>query len=423
MSRVVLQSLQDVFEAFAWKNLAKVEADRIASNQHEFNGVGGLQRLLGSERCRLVATVVYADRYGGVVHGGNVELTWYDARERHPSRTEYRLYYPSNVAIERGREGDLFVLAKLRSGGWWLILAEQGGEVAEKLRWLLALDGSTGSEKLRVAEPRDVDPSAGSYVIRQLLASLGLSGEVADIPGLDEAIMPFVEAGRFPEAKIFSRLARDLYAGADPVQDPDSTLLGWYEVEERLFMRLERALFSGELENWCEGGTRELNVLINLVQGLLQRRKSRAGKALENHVEEILRVNNLSYSRNPLTEGRHRPDFVLPSIEAYRNPAFPIVSLTVLAVKSTVKDRWRQILNEARRVKQKHLLTLQPAISSEQLKEMAEESVVLVRPKGLRSGFSQMDGGELTVAGFIEMARHRQTGIDGSSSLPVNQGS
>ena len=35
----------------------------------------------------------------------------------------------------------------------------------------------------------------------------------------------------------------------------------------------------------------------------------------------------------------------------------------MLAVKTTAKDRWRQVLVEAERVETKHLLTLQEGIS------------------------------------------------------------
>ncbi len=44
----------------------------------------------------------------------------------------------------------------------------------------------------------------------------------------------------------------------------------------------------------------------------------------------------------------------------------------MLAVKTTCKDRWRQILNEAQRIKPKHLLTLQEGVSHRQFDEMQE---------------------------------------------------
>ena len=59
----------------------------------------------------------------------------------------------------------------------------------------------------------------------------------------------------------------------------------------------------------------------------------------------------------------------------------------MLAVKTTCKDRWRQILNEADRIKQKHLLTLQEGVSEGQFKEMSAAGVQLVVPAQLRNAY------------------------------------
>jgi hypothetical protein len=59
----------------------------------------------------------------------------------------------------------------------------------------------------------------------------------------------------------------------------------------------------------------------------------------------------------------------------------------MLAVKTTCRDRWRQVLNEADRVATKHLLTLQEGVSEAQHKEMREAGVVLVVPRGLHGSY------------------------------------
>lgn len=55
----------------------------------------------------------------------------------------------------------------------------------------------------------------------------------------------------------------------------------------------------------------------------------------------------------------------------------------MLAVKTTCKDRWRQILNEADLIAEKHLLTLQEGVSLTQFAEMQNAGVKLVVPAGL----------------------------------------
>ena len=116
---------------------------------------------------------------------------------------------------------------------------------------------------------------------------------------------------------------------------------------------------------------------------VLNRRKSRAGKSLENHLAAIFDGNRLEYSAQAVTEGNKKPDFIFPSKEAYHDIKFPTDKLVSLAAKTTCKDRWRQILNEADRLKgkPKYLFTLQQGISSAQMDEMHEENVVLVVPQ------------------------------------------
>ena len=48
-----------------------------------------------------------------------------------------------------------------------------------------------------------------------------------------------------------------------------------------------------------------------------------------------------------------------------------------------MKDRWRQILNEAERIPTKHLLTLQEGVSVAQFNEITEAGVILVVPKSI----------------------------------------
>ena len=90
------------------KVLSAVEVDTTRSNQHEFNGVAELQNLFGSNRFSKPASFS--------IRGNNktyctAEITWYDARENHPTRTEFRLYFQSNTVMEKAREGDSIIIS------------------------------------------------------------------------------------------------------------------------------------------------------------------------------------------------------------------------------------------------------------------------------------------------------------------------
>lgn len=65
------------------------------------------------------------------------------------------------------------------------------------------------------------------------------------------------------------------------------------------------------------------------------------------------------FATQAVTEGNKKPDFLFPSAGAYHDTEFPVENLRMLAVKTTCKDRWRQILNEADKIHQVHLFTLQ----------------------------------------------------------------
>ena len=81
----------------------------------------------------------------------------------------------------------------------------------------------------------------------------------------------------------------------------------------------------------------------------------------------------------------------------------------MLGVKTTCKDRWRQVLNEAHRIPEKHLLTLQPGISEHQTTEMQQASLTLVLPRRLHETYSETQTGYLMdVSEFLTLVHERQ---------------
>jgi len=86
----------------------------------------------------------------------------------------------------------------------------------------------------------------------------------------------------------------------------------------------------------------------------------------------------------------------------------------MLGVKSTLKDRWRQVLTEADRIEVKHLLTLEASISTSQTDEMRDRKLQLVVPERLRSSYTPAQQGWLwNMGAFIDLVRDRQAGAPG----------
>jgi hypothetical protein len=161
--------------------------------------------------------------------------------------------------------------------------------------------------------------------------------------------------------------------------NPDRKIIEWTDTEYFLFRLLEEKRYRPFLIQ----GFGTVDSFLSLAQVALNRRKSRAGKSLEHHLSAIFDGNNLLYTAQAITEGKKKPDFIFPSQDAYHDLSFPTERLISLASKTTCKDRWRQVINEADRLRDqpKYLFTLQQGISPAQMDEMQAENVILVVPK------------------------------------------
>ena len=150
-------------------------------------------------------------------------------------------------------------------------------------------------------------------------------------------------------------------------------------MEYNIFKAVEYSRYG----NVVSKGFPSVDEFVDMANQVLNRRKSRAGKSLEHHLAAIFDGNHLPFEEQVVTEGNKRPDFIFPSKKAYHDLTYPAKKLISLAAKTTCKDRWRQVLNEADRLKDdyKYLCTLQQGISVAQLDEMQAEKVRLIVPK------------------------------------------
>ena len=81
----------------------------------------------------------------------------------------------------------------------------------------------------------------------------------------------------------------------------------------------------------------------------------------------------------------------------------------MLGAKTTCKDRWRQVLPEADRIKHKHVLTLEPSISEEQTNGMIKENVQLVLPLSIHNTYTLKQRDWLwSMKDFISLVLDRQ---------------
>jgi len=214
----------------------------------------------------------------------------------------------------------------------------------------------------------------------------------------------FIEPLReFPDTATFSTVTRESILAcvqAFTSQTLDDRLMLLMDREYALFRMVERMLCQDEI---CRQ-FRSVDDFLSTAARIMNRRKSRAGRALENHVGYLLQDAQIPFDARPIVDGQ--PDVLIPGKAQYEDPHWPEDRLYVVGVKTTCKDRWRQVLNEARRVHRKHILTVQQGISTKQLAEMRDSGVSLVVPQKLHGMYPAVDRMEvLTVRQFVDTVR------------------
>jgi hypothetical protein len=220
----------------------------------------------------------------------------------------------------------------------------------------------------------------------------------------NEILSAFVQSlnTEFPDTTVLSKITREICASERLSHTPDDQLTQWLEAEYQLFRLIENKMY----QPFIKTGNHSLEEIIEFAGSVLNRRKSRAGKSLEHHLAAIFDEQKIPYSHGAITEGHSRPDFIFPGISRYHDTHFTQDRLVFLGSKTTCKDRWRQILTEAKRIEKKHLFTLQQGISSNQLGEMERENVTLVIPRQNLNSFPEMWRPKLmTLGSFIQYVK------------------
>ena len=134
------------------------------------------------------------------------------------------------------------------------------------------------------------------------------------------------------------------------------------------------------------------------------------GKAFEHHLGAVFDAWELRCDTQVRTETGKTADFIFPGETQYFDISFSVGLLTMLAAKSSCKERWSQILSEVNRIAHKHLVTLEPGISVDGTDSMRQAKVQLVVPKRIQDSYKPKQQGWLMSAReFVDMVMRRQT--------------
>ena len=388
--------------AIAWKQLKAVETLEGRSNQHELNATKSLEAVLGVARGRerIDTRFVYLND-DEETRSADGQCTYYDSRDAHPTRSELRLYFPTNAVTETMRQGDLAILFKRGDSSLAFVVSRAGSQADLQLRSLLNLD-SDDDYRMSGLTAEQVSSLSISPRLRPLAIELGLTSNPTSDAVLEEALA--LNGGDFPSTRQMSDLAAK-HAAIPEGADADLKLQLLVAEEEAIFLRVEEALLRKQLD----AGFRDVAHFVDVAKSVLNRRKSRAGTSLQNHVHRILQDHAIPAEPQATTEGKERPDFLLPGAAAYHDASFPTHRLAMLAVKRTCKDRWRQVTTEANRIDRKHLLTLEAGISEPQLSSMMHDHhLILAMPRDVRDSYpAHLRSRLLTIEQLIEDLKQR----------------
>lgn len=393
-------NLSDVFKSVAYKKLVAVDLPNYINNQHELNGSAPLRDFFGIDGLSRgeVKWFYFADGQDPVSNEG--EWTFYDARANHPTRSEWRFYYTGEF-LSRAAEGDEIVLARTVEGELYGLVFHRHSAWLRAARVLFSFSSAT--EKTQVVSEAELDAQTLEFTRGRILEELGLEILVPPAPDDTALVLEKFPDGKFPTTKQMSAFARSL---CDVESDtPDEALTMWIGREEALFRALEKV----EVEKRLATGFANVEDFISYSLSVQNRRKSRMGHALQNHLSAIFNAHSLKYQSQAKTEGKNTPDFLFPGETEYQNPKFDDSLLLMLGAKSTCKDRWRQVLTEAKRIPHKHLCTLETAISRDQTDEMEVQKLSLVLPQQLHQTYHSDQRAKLLSLGeFIEKVQFNQ---------------
>ena len=191
------------------------------------------------------------------------------------------------------------------------------------------------------------------------------------------------------------------------------------DIEYCLYKRAELRRRATEVVRILAGGGADL--VTSVVRGFpaldamflsaSQQRKNRAGLSFESHIAAILRAGRIRFEAQAVTGGR-RPDFVLPSVaELNKGEARPFDAAMVLSLKTTLRERWKQVSME-KFSSALFLATVDDRVTSAAINDMNGQGICLVVPESLKQSKETCYPGNGNVISFRdffdeEVARRR----------------
>lgn len=316
-------------------------------------------------------------------------LVWYN----NASRDECRI---TNWAI-KGKKNSVIRISQ--TGGILVLVFAAGDLLGIEHGWAWFCEAEADED---IVESRfgTIEPGAFFFKHKGAIATLKSKASKTNPCDLTVEKLPTNWLTWFPDAlEILHKTIELMPANA---RAPDERLLSRRDCEYLIFKSVEQVHVLPKISK----GFTSVDAFVDLANAVTNRRKARSGRSFELHLKQIFDESDLKYSHGAQTEGKKTPDFLFPSAGCYHDSSYPTEKLKMLGVKTTCKDRWRQVISEADRLPVKHLATLQEGVSEPQFDEMERAGIVLVVPRSLHGTYPKPVRPKLlSLERFIEEAR------------------
>lgn len=140
---------------------------------------------------------------------------------------------------------------------------------------------------------------------------------------------------------------------------------------------------AASVQNVLRSIIKEFPRIDKILLSAAQQRKSRAGYSFEHHIERMLVDGKIPHEVQVVIESRKRPDFVLPTFAVYRNKSRPREHALVLSAKTTLRERWKQVVGEIKNC-DLYLATIDENIADNAIVDMESNGITLVVPESLK---------------------------------------
>jgi hypothetical protein len=121
------------------------------------------------------------------------------------------------------------------------------------------------------------------------------------------------------------------------------------------------------------------DVFYDICKSAKQARSSRAGGSFEIHMSSTLKDGGIPHASQFVFDGS-KPDFILPSGALYRDAAKRREHALVLTLKTTLRERWKQVVSESAGCPI-FLATLDESVPGKTLDKLKDNGITLVVPE------------------------------------------